>query len=121
MFSLVVSGEKIIFPDALIKTNIKIRSSTTHNCLYNICEEVDDYPEDYIKDIIRNTPLLHDFFDGPVDIANRINYDTSDDEGLCQSVKKTVYPKKALNRDNIEKIIVNDNENRQGIITEQCK
>lgn len=121
IFLLSVSGEKIIFPDTFAKdkSNIKTRSST-ENCLYNICEDVDDYPEQYIKDLVRNSPTLHGFFDDPVSIANRINDDT-EDNGLCETIVKTVFPKKAVNKDNIEKFIINDDENRQGIITEQCK
>lgn len=101
------------------KFNIKPRSNDIDECPNNICEEADDYPERYIKDLVHNSPHLHDYFDEGIIIRTKINDD--DDGALCSTIVKTVYPKKAVNADKITKFIINDDENRQGIITEQCQ
>lgn len=112
----------IVFPDA--QSANYIPKSTPKKCVANICEDIDDYPEEFIKGALSRTRQFDQFFTNEVfpEIADRLKPDSSESEeqSLCQTQKQISYPKTAMNTNNSSKFIVNVDGYRQGLVFETC-
>lgn len=112
----------IVFPDA--QSINYIPKSTPKDCVANICEKIDDYPEEFIKGILSRTRQFDKFFNNEIlpDIADRLKPESteSEEQPLCQTQKQISYPKAAMNTNNASKFIVNVDGYRQGLVFETC-
>ncbi|XP_022203628.2 neurotrophin 1 isoform X2 [Nilaparvata lugens] len=138
-------SDEIVFPDQLHMLNGKVKNrgstnkdnqaifslpnNTTPKCVdptsgSTFCEQIDEYPDSIIADVVqkRRTQFQTFFGDDVVtnELFNRID-DNLRQMSLCVSREQVIFPKLALNKDDIWKYIVNVNETyRQGIRVEQC-
>lgn len=85
------------------------------------------YPIDHIRMLTNVLQSKYEFFftkekvelrDEDEIISARVG--GSEEYGLCDSSRRTVFPLKARNRENIELYIVNINGSRQGVLVEEC-
>lgn len=89
-----------------------------------LCEQIDNYPTTELKFILSGeaekfvemfrSDVLH-----TVSIANRFG-DGEDEEPLCASQTRLVYPQAGLTKDNTWRYIVNQSNYTQGVRVEEC-
>lgn len=88
------------------------------------CEGSDSYPTTEFKSILQEAKKYTELFGSdlvnPVAIGNRFGEDEDDEEQLCPSQVRLVYPQIGLTRDNTWKYIVNQSNYTQGIRVEEC-
>ncbi|KAL3276971.1 hypothetical protein HHI36_012334 [Cryptolaemus montrouzieri] len=94
-------------------------------CVQNFCEEVDDYPETLIRNIVSRTHALDAYFreaEIAFELNNRGAFDEEDDSKdlMCNVVSATLYPQTAVNTKEEEKILVNIDGFKQGLNFETC-
>ncbi|XP_058792972.1 protein spaetzle isoform X2 [Phymastichus coffea] len=117
------SDGKIIFPTE--KPEISMRQYTPHKPLCNhstFCEDVPNYPNNIIDVELRmnkDLKLLSVSDSVPDDISNRMN-GPSEDNSLCDSYEKIVFPKSAESKSKEWFFIVNQDNFRQGVRVEIC-
>jgi len=84
------------------------------------CEEAEDYPTNYTLDpnLLSNQFIKNTLFNNRS--SNDIKVRFGDEVRACDSLKSTVYPKKARNTNGAFVFIVNDEQYRQAVDIEQC-
>ncbi|RZF41597.1 hypothetical protein LSTR_LSTR000311 [Laodelphax striatellus] len=136
-------SDEIIFPDQIHLLNGKIKNrgsgnkdsqsifaianNTTPSCVTDgstFCEQPDEYPEKIIADVVQKKRSQFQTFFGDDVVANEL-FNRIDDNlrqtSLCVSREQVIFPKLAMNKDDVWKYIVNVNATyRQGIRVEQC-
>ncbi|XP_044259465.1 uncharacterized protein LOC123007978 [Tribolium madens] len=86
-------------------------SSPGRNCAYNICEHIPNYPEDVIKETVKENVAFHSYFGDVVGPAKDVTL--SDRSGVlsyepfCKTTDVTKIPRIMKDVDNIERVIVN--------------
>jgi hypothetical protein len=101
-------------------------SQNGQQCGETYCEYDDNYPAERIA-MSKNTLTKYSLFfddEGAFDedtIGPRLGGDSPPEQGLCDSRIVTIFPKKAQNKYNEWKTIVNNDEYRQGIKIEECR
>lgn len=114
----------IVFPDSQATHINMIAKAKPKKCLNNVCDEVDEYPADYIKSIISRTKEFDDFFNNviPPDITDRLRPDSteSQEQTMCQTKSHVSYPKFGKNTANSSKIIINVEGYVQALVYETC-
>jgi hypothetical protein len=88
-------------------------------CTDNFCTDYAEYPKDYIQTLNLEKfehLFVDDFFDT---LALRFD---EDEQGLCQSRKRLIHPKRGVTAQGSWLTIVNndDTKYRQGILVEEC-
>lgn len=98
--------------------NDAVSSNRNDGCNEIFCENDPSYPKNYIQSLNLDK-FEHLFGDDFVDnIALRFD---ADEQGLCQSRRRLIYPKKAMTSSGTWLTIVNnDDMYRQGILVEEC-
>lgn len=109
-------GSDIIFPtDPSLHCS---RNSTT------FCEDVEDYPAEKVDAFLTKFKSQYDDLFGEdmivSDLSQRIN-GIHEEESLCNSIEKIIYPKVGLTIDNDWKYIVNQKNSTQGVRIELCE
>lgn len=89
-----------------------------------ICEGNDNYPGDYIDNLIRTrlgniSQFLSTDEPEPINITQRI--DSGEERPLCTSTEETVTPSAAKNKDDTWLFIINNNKFRQAVRVERCR
>ncbi|KAJ8925150.1 hypothetical protein NQ315_001335 [Exocentrus adspersus] len=97
--------------------------ATDPKCAANatFCEETDLYPYDHFKYILERNATLGKAFDmnqQREEVAQRLN--PFEDNFVCKSISRTVFPKAALNKNNKWKFIINQDKYLQGVSVEVC-
>ncbi|KAK4880928.1 hypothetical protein RN001_004247 [Aquatica leii] len=108
---------KVIFPD----TQSQRRSFVAPTCSHPyFCEDVSSYPYEHVRSILNEHKELDIFFNVDEEpIENRIF--SREDNFLCPSIQRMIFPQLLLNKDNQWKYVVNQgSEYRQGIRIETC-
>lgn len=93
-------------------------SDSREKCGDVFCVEVEDYPKDLINSL--NLEKFQYFFgDDFVDNVS-LRFD-NDENGLCGSRRRLIYPQRGKNAHDIDRVIINqDGRYRQGISVEEC-
>lgn len=133
MIYVLEADHTFIFPDMVNKkdgTNreviqkrnpiVFIPNTKPEDCFDGVCEEVDNYPTEYIRELLSRTRAEDNYFinnDIPVIIQDRLK---DEGETFCLSIRKVTFPKSAFNINKTEKFLVNTDEFKQGIVTETC-
>ncbi|CAO1425321.1 unnamed protein product [Diamesa hyperborea] len=89
------------------------------HCEATYCLEIPNYP----KDLIQSLDLeKYQYIFGEDLIDNvALRFDTPEEQGLCQSRRRLIHPKKGQTLQNSWLTIVNDDDkHRQGVIVEEC-
>lgn len=110
-------GSQIFFPGA---TAIKMPQKTLKpNCTDTYCTEIPDYPLNVLKnlDLEKFLPYFNDDIEENV-VQTRLN--APEEESLCDSISKKIYPRQGWTQDNQMLIIINHDKYRQGILVEEC-
>ncbi|CAH1992788.1 unnamed protein product [Acanthoscelides obtectus] len=89
------------------------------DCGYGVCQEVNDYPEEKIANLVEKSDLLKKYF------ASQIKVDISGRSGtpgktLCPTMTQTYFYKKLNNTRDTEMYIVNHGDYQQGVVLETC-
>ncbi len=87
------------------------------------CERIDNYPSTEFKSILseaadKYTELFGSDLLNTISIGNRFGED--EEEQLCASQVRLVYPQAGLTRDNTWRYIVNQSNYTQGVRVEEC-
>jgi Spaetzle len=94
------------------------------NCTDTYCTQVPNYPSSFVAQLLRNQGSgFHEFFGEDVVISQNISqrFDNGDiEETLCQSTEVLVFPKLAQTRDDQWKLVVNEEQYKQGVRVERC-
>lgn len=114
-------SSRIIFPG---QENVPVRTAT--NNLVPVCKEktfcenVTNYPEDLLNNIIKKSGDLKIFTgsDVELDIAQRLDFDA--DYSLCNSNERIIYPKAAEAQNDKWYFIINIKNFTQGVRVETC-
>ncbi|KAK0169000.1 hypothetical protein PV327_002753 [Microctonus hyperodae] len=132
------SNEKILFPDDEVKVSASpigmYRSIGPVTACHNLtfCEYAPDYPTNFVKDAIKSRNDLRYLVtmnENPeTDIGERFasangrpqKPDSYDDESLCLTEERVVFPKTAENNEKEWVFVVNDDEFPQGVRIETC-
>lgn len=79
-----------------------------------------DYPEDVIKNALRQNNNLR--YLATVDDISMLDQriDSADDEALCSSEEKIVYPRSTQDKTDQWRFVINQDGFQQGIRTERC-
>lgn len=106
-------SDQIVFPNRKTERTPSCEGST-------YCEHVDSYPEDAVNRALQRNGTLRYLanVDVIVDIAQRV--DVADDAPLCLSTEEVVYPREAMNKDEEWKVILNQQNFKQGVRIEKC-
>lgn len=96
--------------------------SDRRNCSFGLCEEVENYPEERILNIINRSNELKQYFsklalDASDFVFNRFG---EDEDTMCSTMVHTQFPRSAPNTNNEERILVNVGDYKQGIVFETC-
>ncbi|XP_044003722.1 neurotrophin 1-like isoform X3 [Aphidius gifuensis] len=86
------------------------------------CEIVPDYPEHHIRNALRynsNLKILAIVDEIPM-LDQRIDIDISDDEPLCSSEERVIFPQSSPDKSDNWHFVINQNDFRQGIRIERC-
>ncbi|KDR17073.1 protein spaetzle-like isoform X2 [Zootermopsis nevadensis] len=84
-----------------------------------ICENADNYPQDYVRRLfLKNVTNSYAFGTDLMDINLRINPD--EEVSLCPSMEQVVYPKMAQSKDDKWLFVINQDTYIQGIRIEKC-
>ncbi|XP_016969608.1 protein spaetzle isoform X10 [Drosophila rhopaloa] len=88
----------------------------------SFCSQVDNYPDLTALKTKLETKFAKFFLDDlqPTDVSARVG-STNEEEYLCKSSRRIMYPKKGLRADNTWQLIVNNEEFKQGIQFEECE
>ncbi|KAJ8937357.1 hypothetical protein NQ314_011902, partial [Rhamnusium bicolor] len=87
----------------------------------NFCENIESYPVDYLKNVLRGNDIYRELFetkDLEDDVTNRIG---DEDSFICRSVVKDIFPKIGRNTKNKWRYIVNQEEFVQTVRIEVCR
>lgn len=86
------------------------------------CERVDNYPSAEFNSILKeaNKYIFGTDLVAQISIGNRFG-GVEDEERLCSSHKRLVYPRVGLTRDNTWRYIVNQSNYTQGVLVEECR
>ncbi|RZB38877.1 hypothetical protein BDFB_002821 [Asbolus verrucosus] len=99
---------QIVYPD------------TRTTCTHGLCTNVVGYPKDRIKKLLSRSQFMNGYFEATEELVNIDNRFGSDEMSLCDTMVHTIYPEKANNTNKIEKVIVNVEGHKQGIVFETC-
>ncbi|XP_077290073.1 protein spaetzle-like isoform X2 [Arctopsyche grandis] len=116
----------IVFPDTKVRDNWPAQRISTCNKNSYYCEDDETYPTDRINEVLKNTVNNFEGYFGvdeaeKVEIGQRIdNTGDEEDEPMCQSIKRIVYPKTAKNSKNDWVYVVNHDKYKQGITVDKC-
>lgn len=86
------------------------------------CENVPDYPENHIRNALRynsNLKILAIVDEIPM-LDQRIDIDISDDEPLCSSEERVIFPQSSPDKLDNWHFVINQYDFRQGIRIERC-
>lgn len=87
------------------------------------CERIDNYPTTEFKSILKEGNKYDELFGSdlvnPISIGNRFG-EVEDEEQLCASQIRLVYPQAGVNQDNTWRYIVNQSNYTQGVRVEEC-
>lgn len=87
------------------------------------CTEVDNYPVNVVEIVIKTDVKKYEGLFGD-DLVSSLNiserFDPGEEEVLCKSEEKLIYPKLAKSNNDTWLYIINHNEYRQGIRIEMC-
>lgn len=106
-------------------TGVWKRSDVHNNSIFK--EYDPNYPVDRIRNLSNVLANKYEFFftkekvelrDEDEIISARVG--GSEEYGLCDSTRRTVYPVKAQNRQNQELYIINQKDYMQGLLVEEC-
>jgi hypothetical protein len=114
------SGEsKIVFPGQLELFTPEV-SGQQPKCAdeEGFCESAEDYPHEYVRQVIQNEKKAYTFGSDYMEIDIRINSDK--DMSLCPSMEQLVYPKIAQNKEEKWLFVINQDSYMQGIRIEKC-
>lgn len=105
--------------------NPQINEKSKRKCVRNFCEEVDNYPEALIKNVLSKTKNLESYFkeaEVVFDINNRGGFDEDEDDNdsMCPTKSITMFPKTAINTNKQEKFLINVEGHKQGIVFQTC-
>lgn len=120
----VVFPERTNYDDYMIKMSSRINpkvSKKKSSCIMNLCDEVDNYPTEYITRVMKDHKYDNLFNDDdivPFDISQRNQFDG--EETLCSTMQHVYKPKKAMNTNKTERIIVNIEGRKQTLVFETC-
>lgn len=88
------------------------------------CEEVTNYPSKYVETVLANADAqIYEIFFNKTIASETIGLRTSNDRPieLCNSIKKYIYPRRAMNLQNEWRYVVNQKYYRQPIKVEICQ
>ncbi|KAK9874703.1 hypothetical protein WA026_005523 [Henosepilachna vigintioctopunctata] len=98
--------------------------TSRRKCSHGFCEEVDDYPEDLIRNVLKRSSNLNEYFREEVtfNLNNRGGFDDEEDSNdtLCPVRSVTRYPRTARNTKKQERLLINVEGHKQGIVFETC-
>lgn len=89
------------------------------------CEQIDNYPSTEFKSILNEANKYAELFGSDlvntVSIGNRFGeVEEEEEEQLCASQVRLVYPQAGLTQDNTWRYIVNHRNYTQGVRVEEC-
>lgn len=119
--------QDIIFPDSYeINDEKTFTLNERPNCGVEdtFCEKISSYPYRQLKELLENTDVPKIFFgvdEAPEEITNRLG--EPEENYVCQSIEKTVYPQIGKTKNQKWKYIVNQGESGyvQGVKIEICR
>ncbi|KAG4068441.1 hypothetical protein HA402_004781 [Bradysia odoriphaga] len=100
-------------------------SEDVHKCAKGstFCEKIENYPSTEVTSILSETNKYSELFGSDsvntMTIGNRFG-EEDDEEQLCASQIRLVYPQAGLTRDNTWRYIVNQQNYTQGIRVDEC-
>lgn len=108
----------MIFPDDILPINHVPKCPNGDT----FCEDIDLYPEEHFKNVLKTSIYQTNFFDDLTDTSDLDEFSDrmSFDNYLCASTKTTVFPKVAKNNKNQWKYIYNMENYSQGVTVELC-
>ncbi|EEZ99207.1 protein spaetzle [Tribolium castaneum] len=89
-------------------------------CDHGLCYNVAGYPKEQIKKILSRSHDMNRYFETSEEVVNLDNRFNTDEMSLCETTIRTIYPEKANNTQKVEKVIVNVEGHKQGIVFETC-
>ncbi|KRT81511.1 hypothetical protein AMK59_6352 [Oryctes borbonicus] len=104
---------------AQTNTSPKKQDIVGHNCVYNLCEDASDYPEDLIVQQLSKSRQFDGFFNNtqiPV-LTSKV---FGGPENLCSSTQNTTFPRSAVNTKLVKRYIANVGDYKQGVTVETC-
>lgn len=118
----------IVFPtDDGPEFNLRIGMEPIPRCRpgETFCSNVDNYPEDYLRNVLRAEGHQFDgLFGDDVVLTDTVNLtqriDLPGEQSLCDSRETVIYPKVGLNSNETWRYIVNSGNYTQGIRIETC-
>lgn len=116
--------EEIVFPGPTKMSGkfVPEVGSGKPNCAQGstFCEFTDNYPSDYLTDVLKlEASAFKEFFgNDDNEVVQRI--DVNEDQQLCPSVEQIVYPKMAQNKEDKWLFVVNQDQYVQGVRVEKC-
>ncbi|XP_044756475.1 protein spaetzle-like [Coccinella septempunctata] len=113
------------FPSPKQHKTQKKEEKPKKKCIRNFCEDVENYPETLIKNVLSRARNLEAYFkeaEVTFDISNRGGFDEDEDDSdsMCPTKSITMYPKTAINTKKEEKFLINVEGHRQGIVFQTC-
>lgn len=101
-----------------------MRIDSPPNCAkgYTFCENFDPYPSDKIQTILESNLAYREFW-GNDEVSDVVERDGMEDNFVCPSLQRTIFPNIAKNKNSKWKYIVNQPEGdyKQGIRIETCQ
>ncbi|RZB38878.1 hypothetical protein BDFB_002820, partial [Asbolus verrucosus] len=101
----------------------------TDDCKFNMCENVENYPEKEIRSLIEQNTAMHSYFGNVIEpanasvtvsVANRIGGEDVEEEPFCKTIDITKLPKSMLDVDNVNRTIANVREFVQAVKFQTC-
>lgn len=89
-------------------------------CTHGLCFNVAGYPKEQIQKILSRSHDMNGYFQSSVEFVSVDNRFNTDEMSLCETKVHTIYPEKANNTQKVEKVIVNVEGHKQGIVFETC-
>ncbi|XP_068909489.1 protein spaetzle-like [Tenebrio molitor] len=89
-------------------------------CTHGLCVNVAGYPKEQIKKLLSRSQFMNSYFQATEEFVNVDNRFNTDEMSLCETKVHTIYPEKANNTMEIEKVIVNVEGHKQGVVFETC-
>lgn len=94
------------------------RGSRTRNMELSFCDDDASYPTEIVKTVMREVNV--DLSDNTLLGRQPLNHEESIDQRVCETKRRTIYPKTARNSDREWLYVVNDVEYAQAVTTEVC-
>lgn len=131
-FSLANSYHRYFCPNCFKRSEYPLRFKIfnrfgNEDCVHQICDDDETYPYKTIETKMKESMEFKKYFGTIIEphrkptITNRFGeVDNSNLTNMCKTAYHTRYPKVAINKEGLEKYIVNTEEFKQAVSFETC-